>query len=175
MDDEEEAWTRIRINAPLPMGVAGALISMIGAAWPDSKMETHTSYSLSFLIPKKRPQNVDEEFLGLLGKQATEPETDGEFLGEFLGWDGGMLAFAPPEELCLHLGNVAHAIMKSHEPAAVNHVEWTILTGTEEDDPSYVLSVSRSKQQTPLAMRLAAEKEVKRLSRLLRDHGIDPA
>lgn len=174
-EDDIEGWTAIRIEGPLPMGVAGVLLTTIGTLWPDAvikpgkRNDFGRDYALDMRIPPNAPaQTLDEEFIEQMQKNATDD--DGS---EFLGFDDdGWVAFAPPKELCLHLGNVAHGIMTAHEPEAVNHVEWTIRTGDAHDDPAYVLSISRSKGQTPLAMRQAAEAEVERLKAILDEKGI---
>lgn len=169
-----ENWIPIRIEGPLPMGVAGILMSTIGRLWPDSVIKPGTSggfreYALDMRIPPDAPaQTLDEEYIEQMQKETKDNGSD------FLGFDDdGWVAFSPPEELCLHLGNVAHAIMTAHEPEAVNHVEWGIRTGDAHDDPAYVLSISRSSEQTPLAMRKAAEAEVERLKAILDEKGIE--
>lgn len=158
-DIDTDEWTRIRIEAPLPTGVAGTLMQMIGTAWPEAMVETTSGYDLTMRVPKKPAQSVDDEFIRQLGKSAEEVENEASFLGFRDGW----VAFAPPKELCLELGNIAHAIFKAHQPQAINHVEWAITTGPNPDDPSYVLSISVAKDKTPLAMRLAAEARVEAL------------
>ena len=170
-----EGWIPIRIEGPLPMGVAGTLMTTIGHLWPDAvikpggKKYGYREYALDLRIPPDTPaQTLDEEFIEQMQKETKDDGSD------FLGFDDdGWVAFAPPEELCLYLGSVAHAIMIAHEPEAVNHVEWTIKTGNEPEDPSYVLSISRSKAQTPLAMRKNAEAEIERLKAILDEKGIE--
>lgn len=185
-----DEWTSIQIEGPLPMSVAGALMTTIGTMWPDARIMSNSGSGLHMLIPKgQAAQSVDEEFIEQIRKGAElAPEQDGDFLGFQDGW----IAFAPPEELCLHLGSVAHAIMQGYPQEITNHLEWTVRTGNEPDDPQYVLSISRSKEQTPLAMRKEAEAEVERLGHaldimqgheienrrlraLLEEHGIDPS
>lgn len=172
MNDEE--WTPIRIEAPLPLSVAGTLMQLIGAAWPEAVIDTRGSnrYSLSMRVPKTQPKEVTQEEIEQLFQESDED--DGEFLGFRNENDSAWVAFAPPEELCLKLGEIAHAIFAAHQPEAVNHVEWEVRTGNEPDDPKYVLSISTRKDRTPLAMRKAAEAEVDRLTALLEKHGIDP-
>lgn len=181
-------WTSIQIRGPLPMGTAGALMQLIGSAWPEAMIETSDNYALSMSIPKSQAQTVDQEFIDTIRKSAHEADHEPM---NFLGFRDGWVAFAPPEEMCLALGEVAHAIMVRSDLEIVNHLEWTVLTGKEPDDPSYVLSISRSREQTPLAMRKKAEAEVERLQaalnimqahelenerlkKLLEKHGIDP-
>lgn len=178
MSDHKD-WTSIQIVGPLPMGIAGALMQLIGAAWPESMIESNSRLALDMRVPNKPAQSVDEEFIDQIRKGAEGEGHDASFLGFRDGW----VAFAPPEELCLELGQVAHAIFTAHQDA-INHVEWVVTTGKEADAPRYVLSVSKSEGQTPLAMRKEAEAEVVRLKHheienerlwaLLEEHGIDP-
>jgi hypothetical protein len=170
--DEIKDWTPIRIEGPLPNMVAVALIQAIGNMWPEATIQGNASRHLALdmrVPPNTQPEDLDQEFIDQIRKNVDEGHEDLEFLGFRDGW----VAFAPPEELCLHLGNVAHSIFKSHEPDAINHVEWEVKTGNEADDPSYVLSISKSKGQTPLAMRKAAEAEVQRLKAILDMEGIE--
>lgn len=171
MTDTSE-WTSIRIAAPLPLNVAGSLMQMIGTAWPEAVIQQseRRNDGLHMLVPTKPPEDVDREFLEQLGKTTEDVTAEADFLGFHDGW----VAFAPPEELCVELGRVAHAIFTAHQPEAINHVEWGVKTGNESDDATYILSISTARDRTPLAMRKAAEAEVERLTSLLEKHGIDP-
>lgn len=189
-ESDTEDWTSIRIEGPLPAMVASALMRMIGEAWPESVIKGNSTYGLALdmkIPPGKSAKTVDDEFLAELRKGADEAVEDLTFLGFREGW----VAFAPPEEMCLELGSIAHAIMTGYHEEIVNHLEWEVKTGNEPGDPRYVLSISRSKGQTPLAMRKKAEAEVERLEHalhvmqaheienerlraLLEKHGIDP-
>jgi len=171
-DQDTSEWMPIRIESPLPLNVAGALMQMIGAAWPDAVIEPSSRHALHMRIPHGPAEDLDAEFLKRLAKSS---EDDAEYEGQFLGFrDEGWLAFAPPEELCLDLGRVAHAIFSAHQPQAINHVEWEVKTGNAPDDSQYVLSISVAEDRTPLAMRKQAEAKVERLTALLEKHGIDP-
>ena len=173
---ETENWTPIQIEGPLPMNVAGVLMQLIGRTWPEAVIRGGTRYVLDMAVPAgQEAKTVDDEFIEQMRKES-EPA---EFEGTFLGFREGELVFAPPEELQLALGNFAHVLMSTYENA-INHLEWEVLAGKDEDAPRYVLSISRSKEQTPLAMRKAAEakleeaeKENKRLRRLLKKNGIE--
>lgn len=174
---DEDDRVRVRIEAPLPLNFAGALMTLIGSAWPDTQMSTNTSrgIAMELLVPNDPPVDVDAECLEEIRKSAETAEMEVELQGVHDGW----LAFAPPEELQLHLGGVAHSIMCATE-GATNYVEWTITTGTEPADPSYVLSIARSKLQTPHELRMAAEKKLEQRERqceqylaLLQEHGIE--
>lgn len=156
-ESETEDWTPIRIEGPLPATVAGALMQMIGNAWPEAVIKGGSRhYALDMKIPPSQSaKTVDDEFLEQMRKEVDDHGDDVTFLGFREGW----VAFAPPEEMCLELGNIAHSILSRWEgdEPIVNHLEWEVKTGDEPDDPRYVLSISRSKGQTPLAMRKQAE------------------
>lgn len=167
--EETKDWIPIQIEGPLPNMVALALIQAVGKMWPEAAINGKSHYALEFRVPPNvEPEDLDQEFADAIRAGVDD---DHEKV-DFLGFREGYVAFAPPEELCLALGNVAHAIFKSHEPEAVNHVEWTVLTGKEPDDPKYVLSISVGKDKTPLAMRKKAEAEVERLKAILNQEGI---
>ena len=171
MTDDKEDWTPIRIEAPIPLGVAGALMQAIGTIWPDSVIETDerfggNRYALNMRVPNKPPADLDQEFVDQLRKESSQGDGDFTFLGFREGW----VAFAPPEELMLELGNIAHTILMAYPEEVVNHLEWSVTTGHDPDDPRYVLSISRSKEQTPLAMRKAAEEELATVKKDLAKH-----
>jgi hypothetical protein len=166
----DEDWEDIDITSALSLGTAGALMTAIGTMWPEAKIVTG-GCGLHMQIPKKPSKALDEEFLSHFREERENSDTADDT--KFLGFRDGWIAFAPPEQLCLHLGEVVHSILSAN-PEAVNHLEWEVRVGREPGDPSYVLSASRSKGQTPLAMRKAAEAEVERLRAILEKNGIDP-
>lgn len=163
-----EDWTPIRIQGPLPNTVAMGLIKAIGRMWPEAVIQGGSRYALDMRVPPANPEDLDQEFVDQIQKDHAAEHEELSFLGFRDGW----VAFAPPEELCLELGNIAHAIFTANEPAAINHVEWEVKTGDEPDDARYVLSVSKSEKQTPLAMRRAAEAEVARLEERLHEMAV---
>lgn len=168
--DEQDGWTEIKILTPVPAGLAGVLMNMFGAVWPETTIQNGGAQSsLTFRVPWgiTEDQKLTDEVADSLRQDASgdhEPLT-------FLGFREGEAVFAPPEDLCLALGEFAHLIMSSHMgEQAINHLEWEVRT---PEAPMYVLSISRSNGQTPLAMRKAAEAEVDRLKAILDKEGIE--
>ena len=166
----------IRIEGPLPANIAGALMNLIGSAWPDAMIQTDSSsrIALDMRVPNESAKTLDQEFIDEIVKDAGSD--DGL---EFNGLRDGWVAFAPPEELCLYLGQVCHSLLEASE-GAVNFLEWVVTTGKDPDDPRYVLSAARSKGQTPSALLAEAKVLLQRqqaynekLAALLEENGIE--
>lgn len=169
--DDLSDWTPIQIEAPLPNTVALALIQAIGKMWPEAVIQGGSrQYALNFKVPPVNPEDLDQEFADQIRKNVDEDHEDLTFLGFRQGW----VAFAPPEEMCLELGQIAHAIFTAHQPEAINYVEWQVRTGNDEGDPTYDLSIAKSKGQAPGALWHKEKEETERLRALLEKHGIDP-
>lgn len=171
--DPHADWHTIRVAGPLPMGVAGALMQLIGSAWPESVIDTsgrgdrrrprrvhYGQDALVMLVPPKAAKRVTKKAAKAIRAEAEEAEET----GELFGFDGGWVKIAPPEELGLYLGSVAKAMLDAHEDA-VNYVEWEVRD--RESLERTVLSVARSKGQTPHALRMAAEAERDQVRALL--------
>lgn len=113
-DDDKADWTPIVIEGPLPMGVAGALMQLIGAAWPDAVIDTsgkHAPFArkASFVMlvdPRAKPKEVAPDEAAAIAEEA-EPGPDGAdatFNG-FTEEDGRLVMLgAGAEDLCLYLG-----------------------------------------------------------------------
>ena len=166
----------IRVEGPLPTNIAAALMNLIGSAWPDSMIQTDSSkgIALDMRVPNEPAKTIDQEFIDEIVKDAGND--DGT---QFNGLRDGWVAFSPPEELCLYLGQVCHSLLEASE-GAVNFLEWQVTTGKEPDDPSYVLSAARSKGQTPSALLAEAKALLQRhqaynknLVALLEKNGIE--
>lgn len=177
MSNDKENWTPIRIEAPLPLDLAGALMQLIGTAWPEAVVTESSGYrkfGLEMLVPPRQKHKVTKREADAI-RDETAP-TDADATAEFLGfrWDDeghAWLSMAPPEDLCLYLGEIGHRIIEAYADA-VNYLEWEIRT--KDGDNRYVLSVARSKGQTPGALRKKAEAVVERLRALLEANNIDP-
>lgn len=165
-------WAEIRVATPLPMEVAGTLMQLIGAAWPDAQVRTDRGrgtfgddYALTMLVDhRRRPKKVTKKAAQVIvGEQnATRDEADAAGVGDsdFLGFDDGWVSTSAPEELSKFLGGIAHQLI-GHYEGAVNYLEWEVHVQPEgEARASYVLSIARSKGQTPGALRTKAEEEL---------------
>lgn len=156
-------WTEVNIAAPLPLDVAGTLLSLIGAAYPSCVINTagakdrwsdRPEYALQLRIdPTERAKRVTK-------KQAAELVDDASDV-DVLGFDDGWLSTATPDELGLALGGIAHAMFTATD-GAINYVEWQV--HTKDKDHRYVLSVAKSKGQTPHAMLTAAKERLTALA-----------
>jgi len=159
--DPHKDWTEIRIATPLPMDVAGTLMQLIGTAYPSAVIVSTPAggmfdreYALVMKVdPAQRAKRVTK-------KQAEEAKPDDiEHETDFLGFDNGWISASPPEELGLYLGEIAHQMFTSTD-GAINYVEWEVRAGEQD---RYVLSVAKSKEQTPHALRTKAEARVAEL------------
>lgn len=153
--------TEIKIHTPLPMGVAGALLQLIGTAWPDSKVITEGHFAYNNLVieieDSKPAKKVTKREAAKIRKEA---ESDGEFDADFLGFNGETLRSAPPEELCKAVGAVGLQILEAFDQPD-NYVEWEV--HDRERKTSGVLSIAHSKGQTPNVLRKKAEARVAEL------------
>ncbi|HEY1178473.1 MAG TPA: hypothetical protein VGF17_20140 [Phytomonospora sp.] len=173
--DPHADWAPIVVGGPLPMDVATTLMQLIGAAWPSAVIDTSgrhagqlsrwDSPALVMLIdPKARAKRVTK-------KQVAEAKQydDGEggSLVAITEEDGHTVVKMgdTPEELQLFLGGVAHDLFA--QIGGDNYVEWTVRTG--DGAHTYVLSIARSKRQTPHALRTKAEKDLEELRAAVRD------
>ena len=172
-EEDKSDWVPIIIEGPLPMGHAGALMQLIGAAWPAAIIDTDPGRgrydrALCMRVPPSGARTISKVEAQALAEEADRSNQETED-ATFLGFDQGSLLVAPPEDLCLALGEVGHALFSRTE-GAVNYVEWEIKT-TGGD--RYVLSVAKSKEQSPSSLKDVAEAEVNRLTAILDAHGIE--
>lgn len=169
---DKSDWVEINIEGPLPMGHAGALMQLIGAAWPNAVIQTdpgrgRRERALCMKVPPSGARTISKVEAQNLASQADRANEETED-SMFLGFDKGMLLTAPPEELCLALGEVGHALFSRTE-GAINYVEWEIKTSQGE---RYVLCVAKTEEQTPGSLKTKAEAEIERLKKLLDNAGV---
>lgn len=164
-ETDTAGWTPIVVVGSMPMDVAGTLMTLIGSAWPSARIDTtgrHLPYStasgLVMLIdPKERPRHVTKK--GARAIQQQHARAEGEESAQFGRIKDGTLSLQAPEELMLHLGDVAHIICDNL--AGENYIEWEVRAQpVDAPEQTYVLSIARSKGQTPHALRTRAEIEL---------------
>jgi hypothetical protein len=168
---ETSNWTRINVALPIPLDVAATLMTLIGTAYPTAVVDTTSAgFALSMKIdPKERARKVSK-------KQAAEllATRDDEFGDtDFHGFnDNGGIDLATPAELSHHLGHMAHQ-MFTQTDGAINYVEWEVRTAPDEngDDERYVLTIAKSKEQTPGSLLAEAKKRISELEAMLADAG----
>lgn len=153
----EAVGTPIDIGLPLPLEVAGTLMALVGAAYPDCVIDTTGARGngLHIVIPAgSRTRKV-----GKAEARKTRAVVEGEdgpsgnqFAGFSTGADGKVAATLLSEDEVIHsLAAGALAILERHE--AENYVEWTLTS----DGRSLAVSACWSESQTPHQLRLAAE------------------
>lgn len=173
----------ISLGLPLPVDVFATLGDLINKAWPGASIITDpenagvpqrvrsqfgwghgSQYQLIRIDTGRAPKRVSKKAATEV-VEANAAETEPL---DFLGFDDeGWVKMAPPEELSLHLGAIGRRLLECY-PDAINYVEWQIVD-REDNHRRYVLSVARSKGQTPGALRQKAEEENARLRELLRE------
>jgi hypothetical protein len=156
-------WARIDVALPLPMEVAGTLMTLIGTAWPDARVDTNGrhGYGLSMLVdPRVKPKRVTKKAAAEI-KAANDPEgAEGATFDGFSSDGEGVTAHVgTPEEIALFIGGMVHDMLSQVE-GATNYFEWQVHT---ESGDRYVLAAGRSKGQTPGALLAEAKAHVKAL------------
>jgi hypothetical protein len=163
--DQHEGWHEITVATPLPMGVAGALMQLIGTAWPESVIRPTQRRPFgndpvfTMLVPPTMPSDVTAERAREIRIEAASDDTGSQFTGfrvdeEDYAWVGT----APPEELTMFLGSVAHRIF--NEIGGINYVEWQVRHQPEGEPPSlYTLTVTSRTGKTAHQLRQEAEAE----------------
>lgn len=146
--------TQIAVRLPLPLGVAGAIMELVGTAWPGSTIVPQEGgglfgpRELVMAIGDHDPVPVDPAEARALAEKAG---LDGPMLEKF-GPDGlslsGTEAFNEPLVKACTAGFAAN-------PDAVNYLEYELMRS--DDDRRYVVIFARSKGQTPHELRQAAE------------------
>ena len=157
---EHEGWHEITVATPLPMSVAGILMQLIGAAWPEAiirptkKVRFGVEPVFTMLVPPVSPQEVTPEEAQDIRAGAEEAAFTGFRLDdENHAWVGT----APPEELTLFLGEMAHRIFA--EMGGINYVEWQVRSRTGAFTGHYTLTVTKEGGKTPHTLRKEAEEE----------------
>jgi hypothetical protein len=163
--NEHAGWVPVILAGAMPMDVAGTMMTLIGSAWPTAVIDTtgrhlppYTRDGLVMLIdPRQRARKVSKKAAREIQQEHARGE--GEEAARFLRLKDGTLTMTAPEELMLHLGDVAHVICQG--AAGDNYIEWEVRAQpVDAPEQTYVLSIARSKGQTPHALRTRAEAEL---------------
>lgn len=171
MSDAPAGFVRLNIGLPLPLDVVNTASGILSKAWPGSMIDSNYSGGLfgggsgvlSILIPEKearRPRRVTKKDIEDARPEPTGlgPEWDGDVIGvEPEGEDGIVFRFGTPEALGNLLVQSCREVLAA-QPEAANYLEWTM--HEKDASASYVLSVARSKRQTPHELRMKAEAKV---------------
>lgn len=145
--------TTVRIGLPLPLDVMGNIVSAIGQFYPTS--QARMGYD-SFDVIINDTERVDDPEVLVAAKQVADEFT---LDAAFEGMSGDEMRMAVPEWFAKTLTRAAMQMFED-DPDAINSLEMVVNADTDEGVQQYVVSVAKSKGQTPLEMRLAAEAEL---------------
>lgn len=148
--------TEIAIKLPLPMSVSGSLLNLIGAAWPDAQLADGSGgmfgdRHMVIRIPDTAPVAVTDEQVAAARVEPGEEDLDITELGP------AGISVRRPEHLSAMMLEILLASFEEH-PDAMNYLENEVIdpkTGNR-----YILTFARSAQQTPDALRRAAEQRL---------------
>lgn len=161
MTEQNNDVAEVRIDLPLPLDVAGTLMKVVGAVYPGTRVATNTAgMVLTIPLESRIPDGDVDAYL-----EGFEPEMLDPEIGQTMLTRTGISA---PE----WLANVVGGVAKIAIGEAPNYIEapYRAADGIE----TYVLTVARSKGQTPHQLRLAAEERIERLEAKLKEMGVDP-
>ncbi|KRE79970.1 hypothetical protein [Arthrobacter sp. Soil763] len=147
-----DQMTKIKIHLPLPMDVAGTLMRIIGASYPEALMEGNSG-TMTFLIPEKaRPRKVSAK--------AAKPDEAMELQSDLLeiGPDG--ISISTPEHLAAACLQVIETSFQQF-PDAKNYLEQRCYN--RETREGYVMTFQRMKGKSPAELREAAESKLQRV------------
>lgn len=166
--------TTFSLTGQIPLDVAGTLLSLLGAAWPSTRVASD-GRGMTFTIDdtdRVADPSVLERAAGLR-REASEFDVDTYI--ERLDAEG--IAMTLPEIFTVQMATLAQAIFTDEDPA-VNYLE-TIMTSRDHSDQRWAVIVARSAGRTPNELRQAAEAradeaeaEVRRLTGLLERAGV---
>ena len=145
----------------IPMDVAGTLMQVIGLAYPNAKMgqEDGAAFVLIVSDEDRAPRTkVGQPAAAKAFNPRTDPMDDETRL---IGLDGKHLKVTMPEELARHLAEIGVSMLASME-GATNYVE---IPASHPEVGDVLITVARSKGQTPHALRTKAEGERDALAR----------
>lgn len=140
--------SQVRIRGPLPMDVAGSLLTAVGTLYPGTRIaNSQAGDALNLLIP-------DTDRPAMEGLDFGEPL-------EVIRLDTSGLSVTTPTQVATVLAATMESALAEH-PAAENYLEMKLQTPDGEGG-QYVLIFARSEGQTPHELKVAAEDEVSRL------------
>lgn len=150
---ERATGTIIDIKLPLPMPIVGTLMKLIGTAWPEAQLgDDSYGRGMTFIIPKgAKPKRVTKAATKAI---VNDHPTDVDLPDVLEFWPNGMNTSV--SRLIADQLVVAARESFTENPDALNYTE-TLVTD-RESGARYVMIFARSPQQTPHALRMAAER-----------------
>ena len=169
--------TRLSIKLPLPLDIVQTLNQMIGSAYPSAKIDARAKKDSSdremvyWISDEDRSQSLENEIPVVVAVPSA-----GDIESILSGVSDGSLGFTPPEYFINLLGGLVEQILSDGD--IENYLEMAVRI----KDKDYAIVACRSPEQTPHALRSAAEVkllEEKARSRAyatkLRELGVDPS
>ncbi|MGN7250074.1 hypothetical protein [Arthrobacter sp. SAFR-014] len=154
---ETEKMTRIQVNLPLPMDVAGTVMRVIGMAYPEALMEGR-GRSMTFLIPEgARPRKGS--------KTKAKPEVRGDVEAELLEIGPQGISITTPEALAAASLDIMRTSFEQF-PDAKNYLEQRCYD--RATNRGYVMTFQRAEGNTPHEMRKKAEDKLARIEGALK-------
>lgn len=150
--NKTENKTRIQVNLPLPMDVAGTVMRVIGMAYPEALIEAG-GRSMTFLIPEgARPRKGS--------KAKAKPEERGDVETELLELGPQGISISTPEALAAASLEIMRSLFEQF-PDAKNYLEQRCYD--RATNRGYVMTFHRVEGNTPHEMRQKAEDKLKRI------------
>lgn len=145
MSDEDTA-THVQICGPVPLDVAGTLLTAIGRVSPGTRLApVDHGDALNLVIPASdRPVDADlSEGLPV----------------EVLRLDPSGLSLTTPRDIAVLLATVMEEAFAENEPE--NYLEFTMeVSPTSASGRRYATAFAHSREQTPAQLRAAAERKL---------------
>lgn len=147
-----QKMTKIQIQLPLPMDVAGTLMRIIGTSYPAALMEGNSG-TMTFLIPAKaRPRKVSAK--------ASKPDHVEDTQANLLEIGPEGVSISTPEVLAAAALQIMKGSFEQY-PDAKNYLEQRCYD--RETNRGYVMTFQRVEGNTPHEMRQKAESKVARI------------
>lgn len=158
--------TVISVKLPLPLDVAATITKLIGTAYPNAKMQFAEAPAdhMNIIIDLEDRIDDEDDLESVLEKFEKEPIDPS--VGESTYTKYGV---EPPQWLVNAIGAVAAEYLEDAEN--YKQTSFHLVHNGQE----MVMTVARSEEQTPHALRTAAEARVQKLEEALRQAGIDPS
>lgn len=154
----------ICISYPLPLRVSGALLQLIGAAWPGCMLNTQRSDALVISLPSTTPEDVSDEQATAIVAAADQGDDYDAEIGSFNMATGEVTLLTKPG-VWENLGVWAAAALGFAEedtspdafPSGINYAETTMTYAGE----AFAVIAARG-GRTPGALRQSAERRAEK-------------
>lgn len=148
--------TRVHIELPLPLDVAGTLISAIGQLYPNTVIDQTTSSTKMTLVITEDDRNRQDIHLTDL---EVEPAINVGDESHITSWDEVGPHMSTPDNLSAELGRIGSALLEHTD--AENYVEVQVRNPAGE---RLLITAVKTEAQDPRKLHLAAQATVERLA-----------